>query len=152
MLKCLFIKQKKTTFNIFFFLFCLEISLRFFKIETLNGGTMRKKVKGKLYYMAKDAKSRMRNFNKEKSIFDQIPYARACFGVREQELYEKVCKILERDEIVINPIKELVDYKYYNTLSLEAKQKYIFDLSEKYKALKIRYEKEHEILASASNI
>ena len=47
---------------------------------------MRKKVRGKLYYMARDAKSRMRNFNKEKSIFDQIPYARACFGVKEQEL------------------------------------------------------------------
>ena len=48
---------------------------------------MRKKVKGKLYFLAKDAKSRMRNYNKEKSIFEQIPYAKACFGVREQELY-----------------------------------------------------------------
>ena len=106
---------------------------------------MRKKVKGKLYFLAKDAKSRMRNFNKEKSIFEQIPYAKACFGVREQELYEKVCRILERDEIVINPIKELVDYKYYNSLSLEAKQKYIFDLSDKYKEMKERYIKEHAL-------
>ena len=108
---------------------------------------MRKKVKGKLYYLARDAKARMKNFNKEKSIFDQIPYAKACFGVKEQELYEKVCRILEREEVVINPIKELVDYKYYNTLSLEAKQKYIFDLSEQYKTMKIKYEKEHEMLA-----
>ena len=108
---------------------------------------MRKKVKGKLYYLARDAKARMKNFNKEKSIFDQIPYAKACFGVKEQELYEKVCRILEREEVVINPIKELVDYKYYNSLSLEAKQKYIFDLSEQYKVMKIRYEKEHEMLA-----
>lgn len=113
---------------------------------------MRKRIKGKLYFLAKDAKSRMRNYNKEKSIFEQIPYAKACFGVHEQELYDKVCKLLDRDEVVINPIKELVDYKYYNTLSLEAKQKYIFDLSEKYKTLKIRYEKEHEILAKVSNI
>ena len=113
---------------------------------------MRKKVKGKLYFLAKDAKLRMKNFNKEKSIFEQIPYAKACFGVHEQELYEKVCKILERDEIVINPIKELVDYKYYNSLSLDAKQKYIFELSEKYKHMKIRYEKEHDFLAKASNI
>ncbi len=113
---------------------------------------MRKKVKGKLYFLAKDAKSRMRNFNKEKSIFEQIPYAKACFGVHEQELYEKVCKILDRDEVVINPIKELVDYKYYNTLSLDAKQKYIFDLSEKYKFMKTRYEKEHNSLAKVSNI
>ena len=113
---------------------------------------MRKKVKGKLYFLARDAKARMRNYNKERSIFDQIPYAKACFGVREQELYEKVCKILESEEVVINPIKELVDYKYYNSLSLEAKQKYIFDLSEQYKNMKIRYEKEHETLAKVSNI
>lgn len=113
---------------------------------------MRKKVKGKLYFLAKDAKARMKNYNKERSIFEQIPYAKACFGVREQELYDKVSKLLEREEVVINPIKELVDYKYYNTLSLEAKQKYIFELSEKYKIMKLRYEKEHEILAKISNI
>ena len=113
---------------------------------------MRKKVKGRLYFLARDAKSRMRNYNKEKSIFEQIPYAKACFGVQEQELYEKVCKLMEREDVVINPIKELVDYKQYNTLSLEAKQKYIFDLSEKYKVMKERYEKEHEELAKVSNI
>jgi len=113
---------------------------------------MRKKVKGRLYFLAKDAKYRMRNFNKEKSVFEQIPYAKTCFSVHEQELYEKVCRLLESDEVVINPIKELVDYKYYNTLTIEAKQKYIFDLSEKYKTLKLRYEKEHEMLAKVSNI
>ena len=113
---------------------------------------MRKKVKGRLYFLAKDAKSRMKNFNKEKSIFEQIPYAKACFGVEEQELYLKVCKLLSKEEIVVNPIRELVDYKYYNTLSLESKQKYIFDLSEKYKLMKERYEKEHRELAKVSNI
>ena len=113
---------------------------------------MKKKVKGRLYFLAKDAKTRMRNYNKEKSVFEQIPYAKACFGVREQELYEKVCKLLERDEVIINPIKELVDYKYYNSLSIDAKQKYIFDLSEKYKTMKLRYEKEHSNFAQVSNI
>lgn len=113
---------------------------------------MRKKVKGKLYLLAKDAKTRMRNFNKEKSIFEQIPYAKACFGIKEQELYNKVCKILDRDEVVINPIQELVDTKYYNSLSLDAKQKYIFELSEKYKQMKERYELEHNELLNVSNI
>ena len=113
---------------------------------------MRKKVNGKLYYLARDAKARMKNYNREKSIFEQIPYAKACFSVREQELYAKVCKLLERDEVVINPIKELVDYKYYNSLTLEAKQKYIFDLSESYKNMKLRYEKERETLLKVSNI
>ena len=86
---------------------------------------MRRKVKGKLYFLARDAKSRMRNYNKEKSIFEQV---------------------------VINPIQELVDRKYYNTLSLEAKQKYIFELSEKYKEMKNRYEIEHQRFAQVSNI
>ena len=113
---------------------------------------MRRKIKGKLYFLAKDAKIRMRNFNKEKSIFEQIPYAKACFGVREQELYERVCKLLEREDVVINPIQELVDRKYYNTLTLDAKQKYIFELSEKYKEMKSRYEIEHKQFAQVSNI
>lgn len=113
---------------------------------------MRKKVKGKLYFLAKDAKTRMRNFNREKSIFEQIPYSKACFGVQEQELYERVCKILSRDEVVVNPIQELIDMKYYNSLSLEAKQKYIFDLAEKYKIMKLRFERENEQYAKVSNI
>ncbi len=113
---------------------------------------MRRKIKGKLYFLARDAKTRMRTYNKEKSIFEQIPYAKACFGVHEQELYERVCKILDSEEVIINPIQELVDRKYYNSLSIEAKQKYIFDLSEKYKQMKDRYIYEREKLANVSNI
>lgn len=113
---------------------------------------MRRKQKGKLYYLARDAKTRMRMYNKERSIFDQIPYAKACFGVYEQELYERVCRMLDSDEIVINPIQELVDHKYYNSLSIEAKQKYIFDLSEKYKQMKDRYYHERQNLVNVSNI
>ncbi len=113
---------------------------------------MKRKVKGKLYLLAKDAKTRMRNYNREKSIFEQIPYAKACFGKSEQELYERVCKLLSREDVVINPIQELVDVKYYSTLSLEAKQKYIFDLSEKYKEMKLRFERENEGFAKVSNI
>ena len=73
-------------------------------------------------------------------------------GVKEQELYERVCRLLEKDEVIINPIQELVDHKYYNSLSFEAKQKYIFDLSEKYKEFKLRYQHEHENYANVSNI
>lgn len=113
---------------------------------------MRKKIKGKLYFLARDAKSRMRNFNKEKSVFEQLPYAKIGLSEKEQNLYERVCRILDSNTIVINPIKELVDNKYYNTLSLEGKQKYIFDLSEKYKEMKVRYEREHQQLANVSNI
>lgn len=104
---------------------------------------MRKKIKGKLYFLAKDAKTRMRNYNKERSIFEQVSYVKT-YNTHEQELYNRVCKLLGSDNIVINPIKELIDNKYYNSLSLEGKQRYIFDLSEKYKEMKSRYEREHD--------
>jgi len=113
---------------------------------------MRKKIKGKLYFLAKDAKTRMRNYNKEKSVFEQIPYAKACFGVHEQELYDRVCKLLDSKEVIINPIQELIDRKYYNSLTLDAKQKYVFELAEQYKKMKLRYIQEHEHLAYVSNI
>lgn len=113
---------------------------------------MRKKIKGRLYFLAKDAKLRMKNYNKEKSVFEQIPYAKACFSVREQELYNRVCKLLNSDNIIVNPIQELIDNKYYATLSLEAKQKYVYELSEKYKEMKDRYIKEQESFARVSNI
>lgn len=113
---------------------------------------MRKKVKGKLYFLARDAKSRMKNYNREKSVFEQLPYAKIGLSEKEQNLYERVCRILSSETIVINPIKELIDNKYYNSLSLEGKQKYIFDLSEKYKEMKLRYEQEHQELANVSNI
>lgn len=105
---------------------------------------MRRKIKGKLYYLARDAKSRMRNYNKGKSIFEQLPYAKLSFGVQDQELYERVKRLLTRDEIVINPIQELIDKKYYSTLTTDAKQKYIFNLTEKYKELKSRFEREQQ--------
>ena len=81
-----------------------------------------------------------------------MPYDKIGLSEKEQNLYERVCRILDSNTIVINPIKELVDNKYYNTLSLEGKQKYIFDLSEKYKEMKVRYEREHQQLANVSSI
>lgn len=112
---------------------------------------MRRKIKGKLYFLARDAKSRMRNYNKEKSVFEQLPYAKT-FSAHDQELYERVCKMLLSDQVIINPIQELVDKKVYSTLSLEAKQRYIFDLSEKYKEMKMRFEREHDGMNTLSNI
>ena len=50
--------------------------------------------------------------------------------------------MLEEDRIIINPINELIDKKYYETLSLESKQRYILDLSDKYREMKERYDRE----------
>ncbi len=113
---------------------------------------MRKKVKGKLYYLARDAKMRMRNYNRKKSVFEQLPYGKLTFSSQDQELYERVKKLLSREEIVINPIQELMNKKYYDSLSFDGKQRYISDLSEKYKELKLRFEKEQDSFANVSNI
>lgn len=103
-----------------------------------------KKVKGTLYSLARQAKNRMRNYSKDKSIFENIQYINS-YNEQDQALYKKICKMLNEDRVIINPIRELIDKKYYDTLSLEAKQKYIFDLSDKYKEMKERYIKEHAL-------
>jgi hypothetical protein len=105
-----------------------------------------KKTKGTLYLLARQAKTRMRNYSKEKSIFENMQYINS-YNEQDQILYKKICKMLDEDRIVINPIKELIDKKYYDSLSLEAKQKYIFDLSDKYREMKERYIKEHSYIS-----
>ena len=57
-------------------------------------------------------------------------------------LYEKVCKIMDRDSVVTNPIHELIDREYYERLTPDAQQRYILYLSEKYLQLKARYMQE----------
>jgi len=107
------------------------------------------KQKGLLYNLAREAKSRMKNYSKEKSVFSNIQYINT-YNEQDQQLYSKICKMMEEDRVVINPIKELIDKKYYSTLSLEAKQRYIFDLSDKYKEMKDRYIKEHSYISKCS--
>lgn len=105
-----------------------------------------KKEKGSLYFLARQAKNRMKNYSRDKSIFENIQYIHS-YDEQDQILYKKICRMMEEDRVIINPINELIDKKYYNTLSLEAKQKYIFDLSDKYKEMKERYQKEHAYIS-----
>ena len=105
-----------------------------------------KKTKGTLYMLAKQAKNRMKNFSRDKSIFENLQYVNS-YDEQDQMLYRKICRMMEEDRIIINPINELIDKKYYSTVSLEAKQKYIFDLSDKYKEMKDRYYREHALMS-----
>jgi len=104
------------------------------------------KQKGTLYNLARQAKNRMRNYSKDKSVFGNINYINS-YNEQDQQLYKKISKMMEEDRIIINPIKELIDKKYYDSLSLEARQKYIFDLSDKYKEMKERYIREHSYIS-----
>lgn len=105
-----------------------------------------KKTKGTLYNLARQAKNRMKNYSRDKSIFENMQYLKS-YDEHDQQMYQKICRMMEEDRVIINPIKELIDKKYYDSLSIEAKQKYIFDLSDKYKEMKDRYIREHAIMS-----
>ena len=60
----------------------------------------------------------------------------------DEKLYRKVCAILDRDELTINPIGQLIDGEVYAELDTAAKQRYILELSDKFRELKERYYKE----------
>ena len=103
---------------------------------------------GVLYNLAKQAKRRMKNYNN--GGIQHLSYASLAYSDNDQTLYEKVCKMLEDDRIIINPINELIDKKYYDSLSIESKQRYILDLSDKYRKMKERYDRERAF-SRASN-
>lgn len=61
----------------------------------------------------------------------------------EDALYEKVCKIMQSNEVLLNPLSKLIDHEIYDKMSDSAKQVYILKLSEQYLAMKERYKLEH---------
>lgn len=62
----------------------------------------------------------------------------------DEKLYSKVCQILSENRDVINPLGKLVDKNKFSTLSDKDKERYIFNLADKYKQMKQRFEKENE--------
>ena len=113
-------------------------------MSVLKGGKMTASKKaGVLYNLAKQAKRRMKNYNN--GGIQHLSYAKLAYSDKDQLLYKKVCKMLDEDRIIINPINELIDKKYYDTLSFESKQRYILDLSEKYRQMKDRYDRERTL-------
>ena len=61
---------------------------------------------------------------------------------RDEQMYKKVCEILDSDEDVVNPSGRLMDKSYYSGLDDGGKQRYILELSKKFNDLKERYYKE----------
>ena len=50
----------------------------------------------------------------------------------EDILYEKVCQLMETNEVLLNPLSKLIDHEVYDKMSDNAKQVYILKLSEQY--------------------
>ena len=47
--------------------------------------------------------------------------------------------MLDENQDVANPIAHLIDYKVYNKLDSLSKERYLFELVDKYKLYKTRY-------------
>lgn len=60
----------------------------------------------------------------------------------DEKMYRRVCEILDRDEATINPIGQLIDNEVYGKLDPASKQRYILELSNKFREFKERYERE----------
>ena len=65
----------------------------------------------------------------------------------EQKFETKVFELLTKNEDCINPLKELSDSKLLKEMSEAEKQKYIFELSEKYKQAREKYYKQKRAVA-----
>lgn len=61
---------------------------------------------------------------------------------KDEVLYQKIKKMLDEDECIINPIGELIDKQIYGSMDESNKQRYVLELSAKYRELKERYYKE----------
>lgn len=63
----------------------------------------------------------------------------------DEKLYSKVKSILSEDEDVINPLGRLVDKNKFSSLSEMDKERYIFNLAEKYRVMRERFIKEKSL-------
>jgi len=66
-------------------------------------------------------------------------------AVSDEVLYQKVKELLESSEVITNPIGALVDNDLYEKLDEGNRQKYILDLSKKFRELKARYNQEQAV-------
>ena len=107
--------------------------------------------------MAQMAKNRLRNKVKEvdnkksgrsnfKVIFGSGVDIKSKIITKEDEkLYNKIKLMLDEDFDIINPIAKLIDYKVYNKLDNLSQERYLFQLVDKYKTYKAKYEEERKL-------
>lgn len=102
--------------------------------------------------MAQMAKNRLRNKvreNDNKALLKRDKF-NVLFGEgveiksriitkEDTRFYNKVKTMLDENEDIVNPISKLIDHKIYNKLDEQAKERYLFDVVEKYKTYKEKY-------------
>lgn len=63
----------------------------------------------------------------------------------DEVFYDKVKTLLEREESVLNPIKELMDERAYSNMSTMEREKYLLETVDKFTRVKSRIEYEKEL-------
>lgn len=66
----------------------------------------------------------------------------AASSAADEKMYRKVCDILDSSEVALNPIGQLIDRDVYDGLDATGKQRYVLELSEKFRELQARYYRE----------
>ncbi|MDE6029642.1 MAG: hypothetical protein K2F90_04915 [Clostridiales bacterium] len=66
----------------------------------------------------------------------------ASASAADEKMYRKVCDILDSNEITLNPIGQLIERDVYDGLDSAGKQRYVLELSEKFRELQERYYRE----------
>lgn len=93
---------------------------------------------------AKEARARMLRNEYEKTE-QKVPSNRVFKIAKdpsEDRLYALVCKMALSDEIITNPLAQLIDNETFARLEQNAKSKYICNLSNKYVSLLERFRAE----------
>ncbi|MCH5155191.1 MAG: hypothetical protein J1F69_01150 [Clostridiales bacterium] len=78
----------------------------------------------------------------EYSVRNRLAEVAAVTSVADEKMYRKVCEILDSDEIALNPIGQLIERDVYDGLDATGKQRYVLELSEKFRELQERYYRE----------
>ena len=78
----------------------------------------------------------------EYSARNRLAEVAASTSVADEKMYRKVCDILDSSEIALNPIGQLIERDVYDGLDATGKQRYILELSEKFRELQERYYRE----------
>lgn len=84
----------------------------------------------------------VRELQQEKVKRDETRALSADRAEQEEIFYGRVCEILERDEVTANPIGQLIDREEYDGMDEGNRQRYILQLSQKFREMRERYYRE----------
>ena len=100
--------------------------------------------------LAQKAKNRLKLLSNEEHEKPKT-YSEACLSARIQyaiissqkkveddALYNKVKRMLIKDIDIVNPLSQIIEHDIYDNLSSSQKEKYMFNLSKRYRAIKER--------------